>query len=195
MKRVLFSVALLFGLSFGSASHAQTLQNMSVPSGTPLHVRTIDGIDVNSAYVGAKYRGSLADPVMTAGGHIVIPRGAPVLLSAVRVEKAGVVHGRSRIDLKVDSITFNGRTYPVASTIADSRGTRQGRRTLKGAGIGAGAGGLIGGIAGGGTGLAIGALVGGGAGTAVAAGTANRSLTIPSESVLSFQLNAPLRLR
>jgi hypothetical protein len=194
MKRALFGVALFFGLSIGSASHAQTLQNGSIPSGTPIHVRTIDSVDVNSAYVGAKYRGTLADPVM-ANGRVVIPRGAPVVLSAVRVEKPGAVKGRPRLSVKVDSITYGGRTYAVASSVFDAAGKMVGKRTLKGMGIGAGAGGLIGGLAGGGTGLAVGALLGGGAGTAVSAGTANRSLVIPSESVLTFQLNSPLPVK
>ena len=125
----------------------------------------------------------------------MIPRGAPVEMGVVGVQRAGRIEGRDRIDLKVDSITFDGRRFPVTSTVAESRGDRQGRRTLKGTGIGAAAGAVIGGIAGGGTGLAVGSLVGGGGGTAVAAATGGKHLTIPPESVLTFQLQAPLRLR
>jgi hypothetical protein len=194
MKRVWLSVAVLLGVSILSAVHAQPLQNMTVPAGTPIHVRTIDPIDVKSAQVGLKFQGSLADPLRTSGG-MVIPVGTPVQLSVAGVNKAGRIEGRDKIFTKVDSITFNGMTYPVSSTMAEAKGRKHGRRTLKGAGIGGGAGALIGGIAGGGAGLAIGSLVGAGTGTAVSAATAKNSLTIPSESILSFQLSSPLRLK
>jgi hypothetical protein len=125
----------------------------------------------------------------------VIPRGAPVQLSVVNVTRMGKVKGRDRIDLKVDSIAFRGKTYPVVTTVAGARGGKRGKRTLEGTGIGAGAGALIGGLAGGGTGAGIGALVGGGGGTAVAAATGRKPLSIPPETVLSFQLRSPLRVQ
>ena len=103
--------------------------------------------------------------------------------------------GGDRIDLKVDSITFNGKSYPVISTIAGSKGGRQGRRTLRGTGIGAASGAVIGGIAGGGTGAAVGSILGGGGGTAVAAATGGKHLRLPPETMLTFQLQSPLRVR
>jgi hypothetical protein len=126
---------------------------------------------------------------------MVIPRGAPVQLTAVNIQKAGKVEGRDRIDLRVDSITFQGRVYPVTSSIWEAKTGKRGRRTLKGAGIGGAGGGVIGAIAGGGTGALVGALVGGGGGAAVAAATGKRNLSIPPETVLTFQLQAPLRVR
>jgi hypothetical protein len=194
MKNALLGSAVLLGISIFNGNSAQT-RTVTVPAGAAFRVRTIDPIDVNSTQPGAKFRGTLADPVTNRNGFIVIPRGAPVQISAVSVHKAGTFRGRARIDLKVNSITSNGRTYPVVSTVAESRGHRRGKRTLTGTGIGAGAGGLIGGLAGGGVGLAVGALVGGGGGTAVAAATGKKGLTIPPESVLAFQLQSPLILK
>ena len=126
---------------------------------------------------------------------MVIPRGAPVELTAVNIQKAGTVEGRDRIDLRVDSITFRGRVYPVTSSVSDTKTGKRGRRTLKGAGIGAAGGGVIGAIAGGGTGALVGALVGGGGGAAVSAATGKKHLSIPPETVLTFQLQAPLRVK
>jgi hypothetical protein len=194
MKNTLLSSAVLIGISIFNGSSSQA-QAVTIPAGAAFRVRTIDPIDVNSATPGAKFRGTLADPVTNKNGAILIPRGAPVQMSAVNVRRAGRFKGRDRIALKVDSITFNGRTYPVVSTVAEERGRRRGRRTLSGTGIGAGAGALIGGLAGGGTGLAIGALVGGGGGTAVAAATGKKRLTIPPESVIAFQLQSPVMLK
>ncbi len=194
MKRVIPSVALFFVASFVSAGGAQT-SSLTIPAGTPINVRTIDSISVKTASPGARFRGTLADPVMTSGGRVLIPRGAPVQLVTVSVKRAGRIEGRDRITLRVGSITFNGSNLPVTSTVAEQRGSRMGRRTLKGAGIGAGAGGVIGAIAGGGTGLAVGALVGGGGGTAVAAATADRHLMIAPETVLAFKLQSPLKVK
>jgi len=46
----------------------------------------------------------------------------------------------------------------------------------------------------GGKGAAIGALVGGGAGTAGSAYTGNRDVVLPTESALTFKLEAPLEV-
>jgi hypothetical protein len=194
MKNALLRPAVLLGISIFSGNAAQG-QRVIVPAGAAFRVRTIDPIDTRSAQPGARFRGTLADPLMNKNGAILIPRGTPVQMSAVNVRRPGTFKGRARIDLKVDSITFNGRTYPIVSTVAESKGHSRGKRTLRGTGIGAGAGALIGGLAGGGAGLAAGALVGGGGGTAVAAATGKKHLTIPPESVLSFRLQSPLMLR
>ena len=196
MKRWFLSVALLFSTSVVSAIYAQTSNAgmMTVPAGTLIHVRTIDPIDENSP-AGGRFRASLAEPIKIGNGGMVIPRGAPVELTAVNIQKAGTVEGRDRIDLMVDSITFRGRVYPVTSSVWGTKTAKRGRRTLKGAGIGAAGGGVIGAIAGGGTGALVGALVGGGGGAAVSAATGKKHLSIPPESVLAFQLQAPLRVK
>jgi hypothetical protein len=194
MKTALLSSAVLLGVSIFNANTAQA-QRVTIPAGTAFRVRTVSPINIDSAQPGSNFRGALADPIMNKNGVVLIPRGTPVQMTAVNVRRAGSFRGRDRIDLKVDSVTFNGRTYPVVSTVAESRGRSRGKRTLTGTGIGAGAGGLIGGLAGGGAGLAAGALLGGGGGTAVAAATGKKPLTIPPESMLSFQLQAPLMVK
>ena len=60
--------------------------------------------------------------------------------------------------------------------------------------IGTGVGAAIGAITGGGKGAAIGAAAGGGAGTGVVLATHGDAAVIPSESVLTFALRAPLTI-
>jgi hypothetical protein len=193
MKRFILTAAALTYTAIFTLGNAQG-SPVTIPAGTAVRVRTIEAIGVKSAALGTRYHGSLADPLVSHSGAILIPRGAPVTLSVVSVKKAGILSGRDRIGLKLDSITFNGKTYHLVTTVAESKGKGKGKRTLTGTGIGAGAGGLIGGLAGGGTGFAVGALVGGGGGTAVAAATGDKHLIIPPESVLTFQLHSPLSL-
>jgi hypothetical protein len=73
-----------------------------------------------------------------------------------------------------------------------SKGT--GKKTAVKVGIGAGLGALIGGLAGGGKGAAIGAGAGGAAGGGVAYATGGNPAVIPSETVLTFQLAAPVTI-
>ena len=67
------------------------------------------------------------------------------------------------------------------------------KRTAKFAGGGAALGAIIGAIAGGGKGAAIGAATGAGAGAGTQIFTRG-SVKVPAESVLTFQLQAPLQL-
>ena len=191
MKNVLLILAVLLGVSICNSS--SRLQAVTVPAGAAMRVRTIDPIDLNSARPGARFRGSLADPMKSRNGTVLIPREAKVELRAVNVARSlGMWRTRDRIDLKVDSVTFNGKIYPIVSTITKLRDGRKGSRTLRSTGSDAGAGAMIGGVPRGGPGAAIGPLVGGAGGTGMAASAAN--LRIPSETVLSFQLQRALRV-
>ena len=184
MCRVLLVAAVL-----GISATAQAL----IPAGTPFRVRTTEFIDVDSTQAGATFRGSMDDPVMI-GGVAVIPRGAPVVLVAAKVEQGGRMKGSDLIQLKVNTITVGGRAYPVVTTVSESKTGGEGKKTagkiLGGAGLGA----IIGGIAGGGKGAAIGALAGGAGGTILAA-SGQPHLKIPAETRLEFQLTADWRVQ
>jgi outer membrane lipoprotein SlyB len=87
-----------------------------------------------------------------------------------------------------------GLVYPVVTTVSESKSAGEGKKTGRKIAGGAGLGAIIGGIAGGGTGAAIGALAGGAAGTIVAA-SGQPHLKIPSESRITFQLTADVRVQ
>jgi hypothetical protein len=163
-----------------------------IPAGTTLRVSTIDAIDVDSSQAGKTFRGSLSDPIMS-GGNVLIPRGAPVVLVASKVEQGGSMKGSDLIDLKANSITVGGRQVPIVTNVvekkSDGEGKKTARRTIGAAGLGA----AIGGIAGGGQGAAIGALAGAAGGAALSAGKPH--LKIPAESMLQFQLLADLKIQ
>ena len=164
-----------------------------IPGGTMFRVRTLDPIDVDSTKAGTKFRGTVDDPIMS-GGDVIVPRGADAVMVAAKVAQSGRLKGSDLIELKVNSISVNGRSYPVTTSVSQTKssgeGKKTGRKVIGGAGLGA----IIGGIAGGGTGAAIGALAGGGAGTAIsAAGQAH--LKIPPETRLEFQLLADVKIQ
>jgi outer membrane lipoprotein SlyB len=163
-----------------------------IPAGTSLRVRTIDNIDVDSSAAGAKYRASLDDPIMV-GGAVVIPKGADAMLQAVKVQQSGKMKGSDLIQLKVIAVSVGGTSYPVVTSIAESKGKSEGkataRKTLGGAGLGA----LVGGIAGGGKGALIGTAAGA-AGGAIVSASGQQHLKIPPETRLEFKMESDLKV-
>ena len=164
-----------------------------VPSGTAINVRITEAIDVDASKAGMKFKSIVDDPVMVSG-KVVIPRGAGAALQAVTVQQSGKMKGSDRITLKMNTVSFGGRVYEVATQYVETKGKGEGRRTARKVGGGVGLGAVIGGIAGGGEGAAVGALVGGVAGAAVA-GAGEEHLKIPAETRLQFQLSAAVSIQ
>src|SRR5436305_13101198 len=90
-------------VGLGAALASPALQSSDaeprlLPAGTVLRVRTSELIDVDSSRAGAKFRGTLDDPVMLSG-EAVVPRGADVELVAAKVEQGGKMKGSDLIQL------------------------------------------------------------------------------------------------
>lgn len=175
------------------AAAPSTDEAILIPAGTSFRVRTAEFIDVDSTKAGAKFRGSVDDPIML-GGDVVVPRGSEVVLLASKVQQGGRMKGSDLIELKVESITVGRRSYPVVTNMSQTKSGGEGKKTAGKVVGGAGLGAIIGGIAGGGAGAGIGALVGGAGGTVLAA-TGQPHLTIPAETRLEFQLLADWTIR
>lgn len=168
-------------------------QAILVPAGLAFRVRTAEFIDVDSTKAGAKFRGTVDDPIML-GGDVIVPRGADVVLLASKVQQGGRMKGSDLIALKVESITVRGRAYPVVTSMSETKSSGEGKKTTRKVVGGAGLGAIVGGIAGGGAGAGIGALVGAAGGTALSA-TGQPHLKIPAETRLEFQLLADWKIR
>jgi hypothetical protein len=166
---------------------------VTVPQGTQLNVRLTEAIDVDASKTGQTFKGLLDDPVMI-GGKIVIPRNAPVVLQAAKVEQAGKMKGADLIALKANSISFAGRKYDIVTTQVESKGSGEGKKTARKVGGGAGLGAIVGGIAGGGTGAAIGAAAGAATG-AIMASQGTEHLKVDAETRLQFTLSAAVTVR
>jgi len=166
---------------------------VSVPAGTKLNVRLVQGIDVDASEAGQTFKATVDDPVMI-GGAIVIPRGASAIVQAVNVQQSGKMKGSDKVTLKLNSIGFGGVAYPVVTEYVETKGSGEGKKTTRKVAGGAGLGAIVGGIAGGGQGAAIGAAVGG-AGGAVMASTGEEHLKLPAETRLQFQLSAAVSIR
>jgi len=140
----------------------------------------------------------VARDVSDTEGRVAIPRGSNATLIVRSAEGQGKLQGRSELVLDVASVNVDGRTYRLETQDLVERGAQgvgKNKRTGEFVGGGAALGGIIGAIAGGGKGAAIGALSGAGAGTATQALTRGKAVHVPSETVLDFRLEAPIRIR
>jgi BON domain len=166
---------------------------VTVPEGTIVTVRTIDSIDSSVNTAGQSFRASLDAPIVV-GDRVVIPKGLNVNLKLIEASSAGKFKGRSELTVSLDSFTYQGRTYQIASSDVQEKGASRGKRSAEVIGGGAVLGALIGGLAGGGKGAAIGAGVGAGGGTAVQALTHGQKVKIASETRLDFTLHDPVNV-
>lgn len=168
-----------------------------VPAGTKIAVRTEDTIDSAKAAEGQTYAAEVADDVLDADGNVVVPHGSNAQIVIRSASKGGKIRGASDLVLDLQSISVEGQEYLVSTEDLQQKG-RSGiganKRTGEMTGGGAALGAIIGAIAGGGKGAAIGAGAGAGGGALTQVLTKGGSIKVPSETVLTFQLDKPVKI-
>ena len=168
-----------------------------LPAGTQLSVRSEDTIDSAHAVEGQTYAAEVTDDVLDASGDVVIPHGANAQIVIRSASKGGRFHGTSDLVLDLQSVSVEGQQYNVSTSDVKESG-KQGfgtnKRTAIYTGGGAALGAIIGAIAGGGKGAAIGAGAGAGGGALTQILTKGGSIKVPSETVLTFQLDKPVQI-
>jgi hypothetical protein len=162
--------------------------NVSIPAGTTLTIRIDQRVSVKWSHAGETFTGELVEPVLANNNSVLVAKGAGVAGVVDASHKRGHFKGRSLLELRLTSLTVDGKQFPL-TTQDMARGKKgKGRRSTALIAGGAGLGMLVGGVASGGVGLLVGGLVGGGAGTAAAGLTGNRDIEIPAESIVHFNL-------
>lgn len=172
----------------GMASQSGTTTGyVTIPAGTHLSIRTIDGIDSTKNHVGDRFQASLEQPLMI-GGNVAVAKGADVYGRLAESKTSGTFTGRSQLRLELTGIVINGQTVPLVTgeyeLTGKSRGASTAKRTVGGAAVGS----IIGALAGGGKGAAVGAGVGGGLGAGSETITKGDQVKVPSETLLDFTL-------
>ena len=162
-------------------------------SGTEISIRLVDSIDSERDKSGDEFRATLEDPI-TIGNDVVVPKGADARVRLTEDKSSGKFTGKAELTVQLLSLVVNGKTVPVATTSVTEYSKSQGGSTAKKAAAVGAVGAIIGAIAGGGKGAAIGA----GAGAAAGAGSGvfmkGQRVKIPSETVLTFTTQEPVRL-
>ena len=198
-RRSSLLVALSTLTLLGTWLNAQTRSDrraVTISSGTRIAVRNDEPIDSENASSGQTYSATVIQDVQGDAGEVLIPKESPAEL-VIRQVASGTTTSSSHVVLDLKSVTVNGHRYRVSSedvTQSGKAGLGKNRRTAEMVGGGAVLGTLIGAIAGGGKGAAVGAIAGGAAGGTAQVLTRGKTVKVPAETVLNFQLDRPLHL-
>jgi hypothetical protein len=181
-----------------AAPAAPVIPTRTVAAGTKISVRTAERIQAGVAEAGQTFPVVIVNDVMGNDGGLAIPKGADATLVVRESVAQGKIKGRSEIALDLASVTVRGRRYRLDTQDIVQQGTQGvGKNKRSGEFIGGGAalGAIIGAVAGGGKGAAIGAAAGAGAGAGAQTLTRGKNVSVPPESVLNFELDAPVQIR
>jgi hypothetical protein len=152
--------------------HTVTVEPGVLPPGTLLVVRTKDTVRTRRAYRGTVYLANAAADVLDQSGAVLIPRESPiemVVRSLSYLGPGGV--GMTLLTLDIDAVTVRDARYPVET---DDEAPDPG-----GIGVNRGAASRI----------------GGSAEVAPQVVTRGQRIYVPADTLLAFQIQAPIRLR
>src|SRR6185312_11863209 len=181
-----------------AAPVAAVIPTRTVASGVKIAVRTAERIQAGIAEAGTTFPVVVVNDVMGSDGGLAIPKGADATLIVRESAGQGKLQGRSELSLDLASVTVRGHNYRLDTQDIVEQGTQgvgKNKRSAEFIGGGAALGAIIGGIAGGGKGAAIGAAAGAGGGVGAQTLTRGKNVSVPAESVLNFELNAPVKIR
>jgi hypothetical protein len=156
----------------------------TIPTGAQVTVRVTERLSASHNEVGDPFTGVLAEPLVHHR-TVVFPRGTPVAGTVIAAKGRGRFKGSGALAIELTHI--GGIRVRTSEYEQEDKG--RGKRSAGFIGGGTGLGAIL---AGGGKGALIGGLAGAGAGTAGAAFTGKRDVIIPSESLVTFRLTAPL---
>jgi hypothetical protein len=188
----------LFSIRFGQAQifHSDlnlpapapaqvTLQDIELPAGTVITVRTIDAIDSKTGDTFREYAASLDDSVVV-NQVTVAPAKANAFVKIGGIKQAGKLKGSTTLSLHLIALTINGRRIELETDDVVSASSGKGKDTVRDGAIGAVGGCGIGAVAGGTIGCGVGGAIGSAAGVTVSV-LRGKAVQIPPETRLTFR--------
>ena len=168
---------------------------LMIPASTHIRVRMGETLDTRSSRPGERFSAYLDQPIVSSGGHVIVPKGTLFRGHVVESKPSGRLRGRAYLGVTLDSFRLHGRTYAI-NTAADVRASKSHKkRNAIAIGGGSGAGAGIGALAGGGVGALIGAGAGAAVGTTGAFITGKKNVRVPVETPLVFSLRNPVTVQ
>jgi len=167
--------------------------SVTIPVGTEIDVRLIDGLSSKTAQPGQTFAASL-DRDIVVEGQVVVPKGADVSGKVTNATASGRLKHLAKLYVQLTSIEHHGRRYEIATSETGATEGSKTKRNVLFIGGGTGSGAAIGGIAGGGKGAGIGAAIGAGAGVAGAMMTGKKDISFPPETRLRFELEQAVQV-
>ena len=182
---------LLVGIIAATAAISGRHNPVTVPEQTAIHVTLDQGLASDQSRPGDHFEATVSEPIVI-DEHTVIPQGARATGLVVDAHPSGRLMGRARLQLALESIDVDGKSYQLRTATSRRIGGNHKKRNGGWIAGGAGGGALIGALAGGGKGALIGGPVGAGAGTAVAFITGKKDIHLGAETPVTFRLVSPV---
>lgn len=184
---------LLAGIIAATAAISSRPDPVTVPEETALHVTLDQRLASDQNHAGDHFEATVSEPVVI-NEHTVIPQGARAEGLVVDARPSGRLMGRARLQLALESIEVDGKSYQLRTATSQRIGGNHKKRNWAWIAGGGGGGALIGALAAGGKGALIGGPVGAGAGTAVAFMTGKKDIHLGAETPLTFRLVQPVTI-
>jgi hypothetical protein len=171
----------------------------TVAAGSTLNLASNTRVCTNTHHVGERFTATVSEPVEGSNGAR-IPAGATANIEITELKRSENANDNVVMGFRVVSVSFGGKTYPVAATtnyarvekIRNEPKNKDVQKVVGGAAVGA----IIGQVLGRSTkGTVIGAAAGAAAGTAAAAATANFEGCVPSGGRITVSLDSPLQVQ
>src|SRR5579884_413342 len=170
-----------------------------IPAGAELRTHSNSRVCTNTNAVGDHVTATLDNAVSGSNGA-VIPAGATVNLTVTRLKRSENSNDPVVMEFAVNSVTFNGRTYPIDAVVASASVDRvkdqPESKDVQKVAVGAAAGAILGHILGHSTkATVIGGAAGAAAGAATASATANYQGCVPSGGAIVVRLTNAATVR
>jgi hypothetical protein len=164
---------------------------VTLPDETAIHVTLNQTVASDQNRPGDHFEATVSEPIVVKN-KTVVPAGTPVEGLVVDAHHSGRLMGRARLQLALETVTVNGKSYDIRTATHTRIGGKHKKRNFALIGGGAGGGALIGAVAAGGKGALIGGPIGAGVGTAAAFITGKKDIRLPPETSLTFTLAEPV---
>jgi hypothetical protein len=163
----------------------------TVPDESWISVTLDQGLSSNQSRLGGHFGATVSQAVLI-GDKTVIPAGTLVEGLVVDSQPSSHWMGRARLQLALESIDLDGKSYDLRTDPSVGDGGNHKKRNW--AWIGGGAGVLMGALAGGGKGALVGNPAGAGGAAVVAYPTGQKEIYLGPETSLTFRLAEPLTI-
>jgi hypothetical protein len=183
-----------------SASGASTERAIgTIASGSEISLYSGQRVCTNQYQVGDKFTASVAESVQGSNG-VAIPAGATAVIEITSLKRSENANDNIEMEFAVRSIAFNGKTYPISSTVTAAQvekvrngdASNDARKVATGAVIGAIAGQIFGHKT---KSTVIGAATGAAAGAVVAGATGKYDGCVPNGGRISLKLNQAMTVQ
>ena len=184
------------GNSVTESARGSERQLGMINAGEEISMYSGQRVCTNTNSVGDRFTATLVESVQGTNGA-TIPAGATAIVEITRADRSNGANDPVDLELAVRSITVNGRSYQVASTVTSAqvdriraeRGSDDARKVATGAAIGAIAGQILGRRT---KSTVIGAATGAAAGAVLAARNSHYDGCIPTGGRIAIRLTEPL---